>query len=129
MRKPKISILLILTVAFAAFTLGFLLGKNQNHNAVSVDLPQKLLVQPAQPRETEPSPTEETEGISFPIDINLAGKDALMALPGIGEVLAQRILNYREANGSFTAVEQLLNVEGIGKQRLEDIWDLITIGG
>lgn len=52
-----------------------------------------------------------------------------MALPGIGEVLARRILAYRDQNGSFSTVEELLNVDGIGKKRLEEIWDLITIGG
>ena len=52
-----------------------------------------------------------------------------MALPGIGEVLAERILNFREEHGNFSSVDELLNVEGIGKKRLEEILDLITVGG
>ena len=52
-----------------------------------------------------------------------------MTLPGIGEVLALRIIAYREDNGGFRAPEELLNVEGIGKKRLEEIMDLITLGG
>ena len=52
-----------------------------------------------------------------------------MALPGIGEVLAERIVAYREENGNFSSPEELLNVEGVGKKRLEEILDLITIGG
>ena len=129
MRKPKISLLVIITIAFAAFTVGFLMGRNQNQDLISVNVPQRLLTEPTQPPETESPVTEETEGISFPIDLNQADKEMLMALPGIGEVLACRILDYREENGPFSAVEQLLNVNGIGKQRLEDIWDLLMIGG
>ena len=129
MRKPKISLLVIITIAFAAFTVGFLMGRNQNQDLTSVNVPQRLLTEPTRPPETESPVTEETEGISFPIDLNQADKEMLMALPGIGEVLACRILDYREENGPFSAVEQLLNVNGIGKQRLEDIWDLIMIGG
>ena len=52
-----------------------------------------------------------------------------MALPGIGETLALRILSYREKHGSFSRVEELLNVEGIGKKRFEEILDLIIILG
>ena len=52
-----------------------------------------------------------------------------MALPGIGQVLAQRIISYREEYGSFQTVEDLMNVEGIGEKRMEDILDLITTGG
>ena len=61
--------------------------------------------------------------------LNRADKDDLMALPGIGNVLAQRILEYRLAHGKFSSVEELMNVEGIGQKRLEQMLDLIAIGG
>lgn len=129
MRKPMISLLVVLTVVFAAFILGFLLGRNQHHDTITVSLPQRMLTEPTQMQMIETTVPMATEGITFPIDINLATEDALMALPGIGEVLARRILAYRDQNGSFSTVEELLNVDGIGKKRLEEIWDLITIGG
>lgn len=129
MRKPKISALLVITLVFAAFILGFFLGRNQNTEHLRVSVPDKLLTAPSQPTEMEPEPTDAASAISFPISINQAGKQEFMALPGIGEVLAQRMIDYRAEHGSFSSVEELLNVEGLGKKRLEEILDLITIGG
>jgi competence protein ComEA len=61
------------------------------------------------------------------INLNLATAEDLESLPGIGEVLAQRILEHRESNGPFTSVDQLLEVSGIGEARLEDIRDEVTV--
>ena len=47
----------------------------------------------------------------------------------IGEVLARRIIDYRESAGDFRTVEELINVEGIGEKWMEQILDLVTIGG
>lgn len=129
MRKQRISIILIVTMVFAAFTLGFFLGSQQNHHGITVSVPEEYLTAPTPQTESETIPAEETVGIVFPISINEADKEAFMALPGIGEVLADRILNYRQENGAFSSPEDLLNVEGIGKKRLEEILDFITIGG
>ena len=61
------------------------------------------------------------------ININTADETALQLLPGVGPVLAQRIVDWRETNGYFTAAEDLLAVEGIGAAKLQDIRDFITI--
>ena len=61
------------------------------------------------------------------IDINRAESWLLEALPGIGEVLAQRIVDYRSENGPFRIVEDLLKVSGIGETTLENMKDFITV--
>jgi competence ComEA-like helix-hairpin-helix protein len=48
-------------------------------------------------------------------------------LPGIGEVLAQRIVDYRSANGLFQRIEDLLKVSGIGEAVFENMKDFITV--
>lgn len=63
------------------------------------------------------------------VNINAATADQLTALPGIGPSYAQRIVEYREKNGPFKKVEDLLNVTGIGEKTFEKIKDRITVGG
>jgi competence protein ComEA len=61
------------------------------------------------------------------IDINRAESWLIEALPGIGEVLAQRIVDYRSENGPFRRIEDLLKVSGIGSATFENIKDYITV--
>ena len=61
------------------------------------------------------------------IDINRAEPWLLEALPGIGEVLAQRIVDYRSENGPFRRIEDLFQVSGIGEATFENIKDFITV--
>lgn len=128
MKKPRLSILVAVTLLFAVFTLGFFLGRNGSHGSVELSVP--AAVQTLPPQTTCPEPTTpETVAVTFPIDINRADAEQLTALPGIGEVLAGRIVAYREENGSFLSTQELQNVEGIGEKRLDAILDLITVGG
>ena len=61
------------------------------------------------------------------VNLNTATLDEIESLPGIGPVLAQRIVDYREQNGPFRTVEDLLNVSGIGDKRFADLKPHITV--
>jgi competence protein ComEA len=67
-----------------------------------------------------PSPTEDK------ININTANPAELETLPGIGPTIAQRICEYREAHGTFTRIEDIMQVSGIGQATFAKIQDLIT---
>jgi competence ComEA-like helix-hairpin-helix protein len=62
------------------------------------------------------------------ININTATVEELTSLKGIGESLAQRIIDYREKSGPFENADDLLNVKGIGPKILSDNLDRITVG-
>lgn len=157
MKKQKYSALIIVTCVFAAFISGFLVGRNFNHADVQItDLSARSAAAayiaetvptvnettlPATSTEapqteattaTEPIPTEETTIPTEPqsnglININTANLSELITLPGIGEVIGQRIIDYREANGGFRNIAQITNVSGIGSKRFAAIADLITV--
>ena len=61
------------------------------------------------------------------IDINNAGFDELIKLNGIGDYLAEQIIIYREQNGGFSNIEEIINVSGIGEKIFESIRDYIYV--
>lgn len=68
-----------------------------------------------------------TEGDNKKININGASKEELDSLPGVGEVTAQKILDYREENKEFKSIDEIKNVKGIGENKFNDLKDYICI--
>lgn len=66
-------------------------------------------------------------GSTGPVDLNTATIEALDGLPGIGPVLAQRILDWRTAHGRFSSVDELGEVSGIGEATLADLRPVVTV--
>lgn len=61
------------------------------------------------------------------VDLNAATSEQLQALPGVGEVTARRILDWRAQHGAFTAVEQLREIQGIGERRLAGLREYVVV--
>jgi competence protein ComEA len=66
-------------------------------------------------------------GPATPLDLNTATAEQLDGLPGVGPVLAQRIVDWRTAHGGFTSVAQLRQVTGIGDSKFADLQPLVRV--
>ncbi len=107
MKKAE-KILLVLSAVLAAAALVFF----------AAPVPQAAFTQGELPAAATAAPQER-------LDINRAAADELAELPGIGPTLAERIVAFREANGPFSAPEDLMEVDGIGEGRLAAMEDYI----
>jgi competence protein ComEA len=65
--------------------------------------------------------------VGGPVNLNTASLTELQTLPGVGPVLAQRIVDYRAGHGGFKSVGELRNVSGIGDTRFQQLKDLVTV--
>ena len=150
MKNKGISWLIYCIMAvLCAFSLGWVLGSGGTHETVAVQessQPQETKETPASqetqtpeaPQETQeeaPLELEEAEQQTplsapteeAPLNLNTATQAELELLPGIGPVLAQAILDYRDSFGGFSAKEQLKEVSGIGEKRYAAVEALITV--
>ena len=154
-RTERISISILLALLTILFLMNFFLTKTFNYSQEKYDsitaefekrsaqlhqeqqeLDQKynpdLTVNETQtPEHTQPEPTQNSKQIEPAkveiININTATSAQLQTLKGIGEAYARRIIEYREANGGFDSIDELVNVKGIGEKRLENIRPYIKL--
>ncbi|WP_199177395.1 ComEA family DNA-binding protein [Geothermobacter hydrogeniphilus] len=61
------------------------------------------------------------------VNVNVATTRELQKLPGVGQVTAERIVAFRDANGPFASVDALIKVQGIGRKTLEKIRPLVVV--
>lgn len=142
MKNKGISWLIYCIMAvLCAFSLGWVLGSGGTHETVTVQVssqPQETQESPAPQETQEEAPLEleeaeqQTPQLSAPteeepLNLNTATQAELELLPGIGPVLAQAILDYRDSFGGFSAKEQLMEVSGIGEKRYAAVEALITV--
>ena len=151
MKNKGISWLIYCIMAvLCAFSLGWVLGSGGTHETVTVQVssqPQETKETPASQETQTPEAPEEiqeeappeleeaeqqTPQLSAPteeapLNLNTATQAELELLPGIGPVLAQAILDYRDSFGGFSAKEQLMEVSGIGEKRYAAVEALITV--
>jgi competence protein ComEA len=79
----------------------------------------------AAPPATGPGAAAAAPGTTAPVSLNTATVEQLDALPGVGPVLAQHIVDHRTGSGGFRSVEELREVDGIGDRRFADLRDLV----
>ena len=117
--KKSLWLLPGITAVFLCILLGVFIGRN----FVSNYIPLNSI--------TDNGTTEGTETIRNEkgLDLNTATLQQLTLLPGIGETLAQRILDYRTEHNGFTTVEELKQVSGIGDKKYAEIFPYVKVGG
>jgi comEA protein len=124
--EQKVLLFLIIT-----FFLGFIVKIYQEHyqplpetSASPVVFKTAEIAPSSVPRRRE---NKIVEPLSGPISLNSANADELERLPGIGPAMAKRIVDYRDQQGKFSAVEELRKVKGIGQKTLQKIRPHIKI--
>lgn len=114
-------VMIAITAVFICILIGIFVGRYTSENYILLEAPDA--------KDTNTTTAAVTEQSKGAVNINTADVSQLQLLPGIGSVLAQRIVDYRTEHGQFSSVLDLCQVEGIGLKKLDDIMAYITVGG
>jgi len=120
---------IVITLVLAALVGGYHLGSRDvraDSTYMTVSTLQASAVNDVAAQSESHENVQTSQGV---VNINTASEAELQLLPGIGEVRAKNIVDYREKNGPFEKIEDITLVSGIGSGIFEDIIDLITVGG
>lgn len=109
---------LVVVLLLITFTVGVFVGRATAYGNVSITVERE---------QSDNMNNEDTAG--FKLNINTATADELQQIPGLGPALAQRIVDYRNEYGQFASTDDLLNVSGIGNEKLSTIVPYLTVGG
>ena len=109
-KKSNEIILIALGLIFLAFVIIFNVITSQQHNNIVYVTQEQSTI------------NEQNQKIN----INIASAAELMGIDGIGEKMAERIIEYRSNNNGFKSIEELKNIKGIGEQKFEKIKPYIT---
>ena len=121
-------VVLVLTFGFLMLVLGYCFGRTSGTTVIYQREDYGTEVQQTDPAEAVEMPAEDTSSSDEKIDINTADAALLETLPGIGPVLAQRIVDYRQTYGLFRTVDEIKDVSGIGDATFAEIESFIIVG-
>ena len=123
MKKSIPLIYIGITLCFLCIGIGIMIGRFSARAMPKMEEPGYGYTMPPKIN----SLFDQPEFIDGKLNINVATKENLCLLPGIGDVLADNIIAYRQTEGPFTSVDELRKVEGMGDGKLSAIRDLVTV--